>query len=149
MIPTTLNVTIFALFLAVAPPADESKAAQPAGPVANQPATTLIYNVYAAGCSRSFRKVGSYENLNQAYRVAREHRQGERAWIATGNEAGARFLMSQSPERLKVEGCSVYTKGCRSGMQLHSKAGTLEEATKLAEQFKNGRTVVEIVYHLK
>jgi hypothetical protein len=149
VIPTTLSITVLSLFLTVAPSDDNSKAAQLAIRMANQPATKAMYTVYAAGCSRSFRKVGSYDNLNQARRVAQEHRQGQRAWIATGNERGAWYLTSQVGESLKLEGCSVYTRSCRAGMKLHSKAGTLQQATTLAEQLRKDGIDVEIVYHLK
>jgi len=108
-----------------------------------------MYAVYTAGCSRSFRKVGSYDDLGQARRVAQEYRQSQQAWIATGNEAGAWFLLPQVREQLKLESCSVYVTRCRLGMQLHSKTGTLKQATALAEQLKQNGIDVEIVYHLK
>jgi len=149
VIPTTLNITCFSLFLAVALSGAESKAAQPAGPMVNQSATNPLYTVYAAACSRSFRKVGSYDSLSQARLVAQEQRQSQQAWIATGNEAGAWFLLQPFGEQLKLEGCSVYVTRCRLGTQLHSKTATLKQAMALAEQLKQDGMDVEIVYHLK
>jgi hypothetical protein len=149
VIPTTLTISVFWLFPAVAPSVDELKTAQLAGHMAKLPATKPMYNVYAAACSRSFRKVGSYDNLNQARRVAQDHRQGQKAWIATGDESGAWFLTSPVRESLKLEGCSVYTTRCRGGMRLYSKAGTLHQAMTLAEQLRKDGMDVEIVYHLK
>jgi hypothetical protein len=149
VIPTTLNIAFFSLFLAVAPSAQESKTARPNGPAANQPSTKPMYSVYAAACSRSFCKVGTFDNLKEARRVAQEHRKDKRAWIATGSEAGAWFLVTQVREQLNLEGCSVYVSRCRAGIQLHSKTDTLKQAEALAEQLKRDGMDVEIVYHLK
>jgi hypothetical protein len=149
VIPITLNIPFLSLYLAVALSADAGKAAQPTTAIVNQAVTKSRYAVYAAACSRSFRKVGSYDNLDEARRAARDHRKDQQAWIVTGNERGAWYLLPQCNEWLKIDGCSVYVVLCRSGMQLHTMTNTLKEAQTLAAQLEGGRTDVEIVYHLK
>jgi hypothetical protein len=148
VIPTHFNIPFLSLLIAALLSADDAKTVQPDRPVVNQAATRTKYNVYAATCSRSFRKVGSFDSLEDARREAQKHRKDQQAWIATGNEAGAWFLLPQCNEGLKIEGCSVYVNRCRSGMKLHSKVGTLKQAQSLAAELARYGQDFEIVYHL-
>jgi hypothetical protein len=107
------------------------------------------YSVYASsGCSRSFRKVGSYPTVTEAQRVAAAQSDPKLVWIATGDESLARNLFPSLRDGLQLSGCSVYVAGCRLGWREYSRVATAKEAEALvADLDKAGNTVV-LVYHL-
>lgn len=153
MIRTILNGAYLALFLASILPAADAPPATPVAAANAQtasPAARPVFSVYASfGCSRSFRKVGSYPNINDARRVAEEERKTKQVWIATGNDQNAWHLLPKLHSHLQLEGCSVYAGGCRGGLQLAKRVSTMKEAEAAAAQFKQETQAVEIVYHLK
>lgn len=108
------------------------------------------YMVFAGtNCTRTFRKVDSFDTVQEAMRAVREDKSFDTLWIATGNEKQAQGLMPNFRKYLKVTGCSVYVFSPSSGCRLHAETATVREAEEAVAQIDRDVCTPAIVFHLK
>jgi len=161
MTRTTLNVSLTSVTLLIGSLSATMRAAEPeSAPLARVPCRTVgtpvvkeTFTIYvsSAGCLRTFRKSGTFDNVPAALWAAQQLRKSNKlVWVTTGNPAdGGQSLHPSLRVTPKVTGCSVYGRGCsRSEWQVSVKTDTVADAEKQVEELKKDLSQVEVVYHL-
>lgn len=110
------------------------------------------HEVYAssAGCLRTFRQLGTYDDAVSALNAARGFRREHKlVWITTGEVAWSGLcLHPHMREQLKVTSCTVYSRSCsRSGWQREATSDKYDDAERYAQQIQPEVRVVDVVYH--
>lgn len=98
------------------------------------------FQVYGGQCLRSWRLLGTYENVGAAFQSAADYRAKKFTIAVTTGKADGAFG-SGSP-------CSysVYSRDCKS-WNLRGTAGSFWKVAVLAEVARRQRNAVEFVYH--